>query len=110
MGPTPLTGSLAWEGVEKEEFQAGRGLGVYKACVHYPQYLATKIPPGVPPYFTLFENFLGLLQPLLGTQSPPYPPPPPPRVFVGVRGRVRPFRTLRPKVRQGFPLIFLRWS
>ena len=70
VGPTPLLGSLVWEGVAEEEVQAGRGVGVEDACVHPPQYLATKLSPGVPPYFPNFENFHGPLQPPLRLQSP----------------------------------------
>ena len=33
VGPTPLEGSLAWEGVVEEEVQTHRGVGVDEACV-----------------------------------------------------------------------------
>ena len=66
VGPTPLTGSLACEGVADEEVQVVRGLGVDEACVHPPQYQATKILLGVPPYCPNFEIYLGVLQSLLG--------------------------------------------
>ena len=59
----------------EEEVHVGRGMGVDEACVHPPQYLATKISLGVPTYFPNFEIFLGPLQSLLGRQSPPCRPP-----------------------------------
>ena len=57
VGSTPLAGNLAWEEVVEEEIQVGRGLGVDEACVHPPQYQATQISLGVPPYFPNVENF-----------------------------------------------------
>ena len=72
---TPLAKIRAWEGVVGEDNQAGRGVGVDEACVYPPQYLATKISIGVPPYFPNVQIFLGPFWSLLWPQSPPYRPP-----------------------------------
>ena len=86
VGPTPLVGSLVWEGVAEEEVQAGRGVGVDEVCVHPPYYQATIFCQGCPPIFQIKKNYLGPLQPPLGCQSPPCPPPPVPiGVYAGVR-------------------------
>ena len=133
VGPTPLAGRLAREGVVEEEIQAGRGVGGTKhvSTPHIGEttwgqvppagqptrprvrgddwgpvgapHLATKILPGVPPYFPNFEDFLGPLQPPLGLQLLPCPPP---SVPIDVRGGVRTLRTLRPKFCKGLPPIF----
>ena len=87
MGPTPLAGSLAWEGVEEEEVQGGRGVGVDEACVHPPPVTGEQNIYRGPPLFPNFEIYLGPLQSPLGRQFPPCPPPPVP---VGVRGWVKP--------------------
>ena len=71
VGFTPLAGSRAWEGVVGENVQAGRGVGVDEARVHLPQYQATKILLGVPPYLPNVKKNLGPLQSLTGPQSPP---------------------------------------
>ena len=74
--------------------------GVDEACVHPPQYLATKISLGVTPYFPNVENFMGPLRSLLCPQSPPCCPP---CACRHVWGGVWPFRSLRPECCQGFP-------
>ena len=84
VGPTPLVGSLAWEGVVEEEFQAGRGVVVDEAFFHPPpQCQATKFLPGVPPYLPIFKFILACCSFRWDTNRLPAPPPVPVGVCVG---------------------------
>ena len=59
VGASPLAGSRVCEGVWWDDVLAGRGVGVVETYVCHPLLLATKILPGVPPYFPNYQSFLG---------------------------------------------------